>query len=368
MASPEADNCSHHGQGESGNDAAPNETPPAAGSGQQQLAQTLKTHHKVLRDAACAAAAAGRDPQEVWVKHLEDRKALETYAQAMSQLATQHWQPTTGSRIQWCRDTVRSYFHGDGLSKALAKDARRLAHRRAQEPASSLPPPEAEVSEAAEKSAGPVGESAAQSKALCRDEDELPAKRMKGIPLRLLDVGSCYDPFSQFAEFDATAVDIAPANARVHKMDILTANIGVPPASQQESRAEAPGTQAAPILTAASFDVVVFSLLLSYMPTAGLRFTACSQARKLLRDHGLLVIMAPDSNHVGKGAKWMKSWKTAIESLGFRRCKYEKLANLHCMAFRAVPPEQAVEQPSQLHGEKEAAEMMTIPQDNGGRV
>lgn len=30
--------------------------------------------------------------------------------------------------------------------------------------------------------------------------------------LKLLDVGSCYDPFRSFNEFDTTAIDISPAN------------------------------------------------------------------------------------------------------------------------------------------------------------
>ena len=32
-----------------------------------------------------------------------------------------------------------------------------------------------------------------------------------GRKLVLLDVGSCYNPFSQFDEFSVTAIDIAPA-------------------------------------------------------------------------------------------------------------------------------------------------------------
>ena len=34
----------------------------------------------------------------------------------------------------------------------------------------------------------------------------------------------------------------------------------------------------------------------------------------------------------------MRSWKTAIEALGFRRWRYVKLDHLHCMAFRKLPP------------------------------
>ena len=39
----------------------------------------------------------------------------------------------------------------------------------------------------------------------------------------------------------------------------------------------------------------------------------------------------------------MRSWKTALEALGFSRWRYVKLEHLHCMAFRKLPP--SAEQP-----------------------
>eukprot|EP00052_Salpingoeca_macrocollata_P021580 m.185225 g.185225 ORF g.185225 m.185225 type:complete len:465 (+) comp21569_c0_seq5:785-2179(+) len=85
-----------------------------------------------------------------------------------------------------------------------------------------------------------------------------------------------------------------------------------------------------------SFDAVVFCLLLTYIPSPALRFRCCENARRVLKHNGLLVIVSPDSSHVGKGVPWMKEWKAVIERIGFRRVKYSKLPNLHCMAFRAV--------------------------------
>merc|ERR1712039_461162 len=85
------------------------------------------------------------------------------------------------------------------------------------------------------------------------------------------------------------------------------------------------------------FDVVIFCLLLSYLPTPSLRYDCCKRARQLLRPDGLLVIITPDSNHLAKGAARMKAWRQAIEALGFQRWRYEKLKHSHCLAFRATP-------------------------------
>jgi hypothetical protein len=83
-----------------------------------------------------------------------------------------------------------------------------------------------------------------------------------------------------------------------------------------------------------SFDVVVFCLLLSYLPAKAQRWTCCLKAHKLLKDNGLLIIITPDSSHQNKNMAMIKSWKTAIESIGFLRWKYHKDHHTHCMAFR----------------------------------
>jgi len=111
------------------------------------------------------------------------------------------------------------------------------------------------------------------------------------------------------------------------------------------------------ILPCELFHVVVFSLLLSYFPSAEQRWKCCCKAHRLLRPNGLLLIITPDSSHQNKNAAMMKSWKAGIESLGFVRWKYEKQTHLHCMAFRKVAPCHSC---SRSNGN---AKMMYIPQD-----
>ena len=87
-----------------------------------------------------------------------------------------------------------------------------------------------------------------------------------------------------------------------------------------------------------SFDVVVFSLLLSYLPLSQQRLECCCRAHRLLRLHGLLLVIVPDSSHQNKHVAMMKDWKTCIEAIGFHRWKYYKDTHLHCMAFRKTQP------------------------------
>ncbi|XP_034508968.1 S-adenosylmethionine sensor upstream of mTORC1-like [Ailuropoda melanoleuca] len=84
------------------------------------------------------------------------------------------------------------------------------------------------------------------------------------------------------------------------------------------------------------FHVVVFSLLLSYFPSPYQRWICCKKAHELLVLNGLLLIITPDSSHQNRHAMMMKSWKIAIESLGFKRFKYSKFSHMHLMAFRKI--------------------------------
>ena len=119
---------------------------------------------------------------------------------------------------------------------------------------------------------------------------------------------------------DAAAVEPTAAGSELHQSEqsscvaVLKSGTGMGSARAQVAS-----------LRAYSCDAVVFCLLLSYMPTPALRLEACRRARALLRPSGLLLIVTPDSSHVGKAAARMKRWRASIEALGFRRWR--------CVAF-----------------------------------
>lgn len=110
-----------------------------------------------------------------------------------------------------------------------------------------------------------------------------------------------------------------------------------------------------------SFHVVVFSLLLEYFPAPYQRWISCQKAHELLMYNGILVIVTPDSSHQNRNAGMMKSWKVAIESIGFKRWRYVKQEHLHCMVFRKIEVSEKDKHESFLKGI--TPDMIYIPQD-----
>lgn len=178
--------------------------------------------------------------------------------------------------------------------------------------------------------------------------------------MRLLDVGSCFNPFLKFDEFLTVGIDIVPAVESVYKCDFLNLQLQ-PPCQLSQDALEAFLLQLhSPIdsLPAQLFNVVVFSLLLSYFPSPYQRWICCKKAHELLELHGLLLIITPDSSHQNRHALMMRSWRVAVESLGFKRYKYVKYSHMHLIAFRKVSLATTSDLVSQNY-----PEMLYIPQD-----
>lgn len=154
-----------------------------------------------------------------------------------------------------------------------------------------------------------------------RTEDRLNKQRIS-----ILDVGSCYNPLSVDDAFEVTAIDLIPAMG-VFRCDFLNVAIG---------REKILSRDACEIhqLPVNSFHAVIFSLLLEYLPCPKQRYICCRNAYDVLKIGGILIIVSPDSKHVGANAKLMKSWRYTLSRLGFMRIKYEKLRHIHCLAFR----------------------------------
>lgn len=146
--------------------------------------------------------------------------------------------------------------------------------------------------------------------------------------ISILDVGSCYNPLSIDDVFNVTAIDLIPAIEGVYQCDFLNVAIGKEKILLQDSRQEIRQ------LPADFFDSVVFSLLLEYLPCPKQRYVCCRNAYDVLKSGGILIIVSPDSKHVGANAKLMRSWRYALSRMGFMRIKYEKLRHIHCLVFR----------------------------------
>lgn len=300
------------------------------------LSDQIKSVHRKLRSRTRKHGA-----ENAWLDHLRGKSKLDKYAVAMKDLATKFWEENdkkssvkieSRSRISWTVNFCQQYFLHDKIVSDLRNRELRIEK---------------------EHFADAVADSVYGALPAVTERIE----RFQSAKISLLDVGSCYNPFGNIVEFNVTAIDIAPAVPEVLQCDFL--NLEVTDAAQQTLQLN--GTIKA--LPATSFDVIVFSLLLEYLPTSDQRIRCCEKALALLRPEGLLIIITPDSKHVGANAKLMKTWRYTLAMLGLSRIKYDKLEHITCMAFRKCPNQAVAQRWAHIHKEEYMEFKIEIPQD-----
>lgn len=297
---------------------------------QEKLSGLVKNVHRKLRRKYREVG----DFDKIWREHCEDERTLSEYANAMRNLADNHWTKKCEGegRIEWCRSVCQEYFLDGGMKKMMEKDKKSAAAALGLTAAAVTVQSHSTVS----SSSSPFGK------------------------MRLLDVGSCFNPFLKFDEFLTVGIDIVPAVESVYKCDFLNLQLQPPCQLSQDALETFLRQLHSPIdsLPAQLFNVVVFSLLLSYFPSPYQRWICCKKAHELLELHGLLLIITPDSSHQNRHALMMRSWRVAVESLGFKRYKYVKYSHMHLIAFRKVSLATTSDLVSQNY-----PEMLYIPQD-----
>ncbi|KAF7707597.1 S-adenosylmethionine sensor upstream of mTORC1 [Silurus meridionalis] len=295
---------------------------------QEKLSGVVKRVHRKLRRKYIEVG----DFDKIWREHCEDEQTLNEYAFAMKSLADNHWSKKRDGegRIEWCRSVCQEYFMDGGMKMMFEKDMKAVKH------------------------------AAAASGTSLNPDSSSPSLSLRNDKLRLLDVGSCFNPFLKFDEFLTVGIDIVPAVESVYKCDFLNLQLQQPLQLATDALNAFLGQLHDPIetLPAQLFHVVVFSLLLSYFPSPYQRWLCCKKAHELLILHGLLLIITPDSSHQGRHAPMMRSWRMAIESLGFKRYKYVKFSHMHMLAFRKVSITTSSDLVSHNY-----PEMLYIPQD-----
>ncbi|XP_043289904.1 S-adenosylmethionine sensor upstream of mTORC1 [Venturia canescens] len=274
----------------------------------KKLANFIKSTHNQLRKESRLYG-----PMEAWERHLARTEVLKNYATSMRELATNHWEQNEqimgkqeGAAIhcrnQWIRSRCYDYFFKGGKAKFDQKETNIRSKMNG------------------------VGLSV-NNEFLDTECIENESSMVSGTKIGLLDVGSCYNPLGMEEMFCVTPIDIAPSTANVIQCDFL--NIELAPATILSSN-----QQSIEKLGEKSFDAVVFSLLLEYFPCPKQRFECCKKAYNLLKERGILIIVTPDSNHIGANARIIKSWRLVLSRMGFMRIVYEKLRHLHCLVFR----------------------------------
>lgn len=282
----------------------------------RNLAQFLKEVHSSLR-----RQSATKGTKEAWNEHCKQNAVLEKYAKCMERLATEYWDINSTkqnsaavSRIKWTAHVCYEYFHQKTYLFHKAKEA-----------------------------------VIANKMYVTLDLDELFSE-----PIRLIDVGSCYNPFKCYSFMDVFAIDLCPANNSVLQCDFLNVAMGNEVKVVNNTVIE---------LKEKSFEVVTFCFLLEYIPSSELRILACQNAYTVLKPGGLLIIITPDSKHVGSNCKIMKCWRFTLALMGFTRIKYEKLPHMHCMAFRRALHKSTAVRWATLYKESYMDYVLNIPQD-----
>ncbi|KAK3589494.1 hypothetical protein CHS0354_030617 [Potamilus streckersoni] len=274
--------------------------------------------------------------EQLWEEHCQNKQTLSQYADAMHHLAVDHWAKHPGTRIVWTRDTVLEYFFKGGLNKQREKDERRKMHCSGKDDSEASQNKNDECSTLHEQNScsGACDRTALYPRISSYNNIAL----QFGGKIRLLDVGSCFNPFLDFEEFLTIGIDISPARPSVYHCDFLHLHIMEPLQVAPDTMNTYFSSLKDPIhkLPRESFHVLVFSLLLEYFPAPYQRWICCQKAWDLLMYDGILVIITPDSHQQHRNALMMKSWKKAIESMGFNRWRYVKQEHLHCMVFRKI--------------------------------
>lgn len=311
----------------------------------------------------CSEYSADGDYEEIWSQHCKDEVSLGEYACAMQHLAQEHWSTKhPDDRIKWSHQTCMKYFFDGGLAQALQKDRRKKDFHQ-----SKVKKTNSKSEELCNISKNILHGNGISAKTASEDALERISTSYNTISLpfsgqlRLLDVGSCFNPFLDYEEFLSIGIDISPAVTSVYKCDFLNLQLQQPLQvySDTVNRYLQMLKNPVTILPRECFHVVVFSLLLSYFPSPYQRWLCCQKAHQLLQLHGLLIIITPKAGNQRNSTEMMKSWKTAIESMGFSRWRFHSDDHLQFMAFRKV----SLDSTTGVTQGEVMSDMLYIPQD-----
>lgn len=162
----------------------------------------------------------------------------------------------------------------------------------------------------------------------------------EGVLIKLLDIGSCFNPFLKFPEFCVKAIDLCPANSNVDKCDFLRVIISnTSDESTQYNKYDTNGFLEC--LPYGYFDVTVMSLVLCYLPDPQQRLKMIINARKCLNNNRPSLLLIFEKESILHSAKYysnfLKHWKETICQCGFKVLCYEKLSSdnhiAHAFAF-----------------------------------
>ena len=177
----------------------------------------------------------GRDFSQVWIDHLADESVRRQYAKSMHQLASKYWEGgAENCRVEWCYETLKNYF-SNSISQHIEKDLRIACFEIDAKSDTSIENEQIlsefkrNLDEFPEKSSCNSIKEVRDSFRSEKDSAKIAQLTKQGGELlfgsafskpefheakKLLDVGSCYNPFSQLNDcnLEVVAVDLTPAS------------------------------------------------------------------------------------------------------------------------------------------------------------
>lgn len=177
----------------------------------------------------------------------------------------------------------------------------------------------------------------------------------KRVP-SILDVGSSYDackPLRGASTARVTAIDLVPMDPCVYACDFLYVCL-VGDEEKKDDGVQISVTARSDTYVAddnaewaydinsirtASFDAVLLSLVISFVPDSCLRARLVGNARAVLRRGGLLLIgdtMSINRENKAQSTKTLSQWRHAIEAAGMRLERSARLRGTHALIFRAL--------------------------------
>lgn len=144
-------------------------------------------------------------------------------------------------------------------------------------------------------------------------------------PVRLLDIGSSINRFKDWPFYvEAHALDLQPAAEDVYQADFFELEIVEAPDAESPLCVKDGKLEG---LVATSFDVVVLSLVLSFLPSPEKRIEMVAKARQCLRDHRGLLFVVEGGSAIMEGNWYQKDaaaeWSQAMETAGFKVMNFD---------------------------------------------
>eukprot|EP00615_Pteridomonas_danica_P012579 CAMPEP_0114368226 /NCGR_PEP_ID=MMETSP0101-20121206/30681_1 /TAXON_ID=38822 ORGANISM="Pteridomonas danica, Strain PT" /NCGR_SAMPLE_ID=MMETSP0101 /ASSEMBLY_ACC=CAM_ASM_000211 /LENGTH=336 /DNA_ID=CAMNT_0001518309 /DNA_START=350 /DNA_END=1358 /DNA_ORIENTATION=+ len=317
--------------------------------------ETITSHHESLR----VRKEQNNSQAEVWEHTTSDTSYLKDYSEAASAMGEKGW---VRDGMNWCAQQAIKFYYNSGWKlderKKDHSNPKKMDDVRSVVPSSTID-------------------------LLLKRNENNQTSHFLNRPIKLLDVGSCYNPFAKMAikipetgvheslsasdesvdAFEITAIDLCPLEGcqDVFQCDFLACPIvkgddADPVMKLEQSKSLVKDKKKVKLdgvkvesLRSSSFDVVVMSLVLSYIPDPMMRAEMIARSYECLRkpsenepnEAGLLLLFERGSiANYDDGI--LGEWVSSIESLGFLLVRYEYsrtkgVAHAHAFAFQTIP-------------------------------